>query len=201
LFEILQNRPALSTIFQVIPNLFQSLAARVQAWLVPGTVLEPTGEGLYLTAFVLNPAGEIFGHQRKLDLTGAEASWGVVPGNSVQNFGTEIGELAILIGEDLDAVRGQTARNAGANVLLHPTAESASKIDLRAIVAATNVFGVQAKLVGGGHSGRSGIYAPTALTSGGDGVLAVAEDNSDLVLVAHLALDGLNVLRSGETLK
>lgn len=173
-------------VFEFYLHLFQSLAARVEAWLVPGTVLEPTEQGMFSTAFVMNPAGEVFGRQRKLRLSPAEAEWGIAAGDSIHGFDTEVGNLGVLIGEDLNGARVQAAAKAGAQILLHPSAGQTA--DLRALVSAANAFGVRSTLTRGGHTERATIYAPLALTPNASGILAVAENDEDAVLIAELDL-------------
>lgn len=185
-------------------HLFQSLAARVEAWLAPGTALEADNGAVYLTSFLMNPAGEIVGRQRQLHPGAQETTWGVSHGDALRVFGTEIGDFGILIGSDIcDEGVARTLVLSGANILLHPAADSTypqgpgavstrgdeckqavgapdqGSQELWRAAQANQLFAVQANLVGGNYRGRSAIYAPAALTVDGRGILVRAKNNSD----------------------
>lgn len=172
-------------------HLFQSLAERVEKWLAPGTVLEQDGAFLYLTAFLLNPAGEIVGRQRQMHPSAEKVSWGVSAGDALRVFETEIGDFGFLIGNDAQgAAIGSTLVANGANVLLHP---AATKVDAvtqdvgSAIANATGAYLVQANLVGGNYRGRSGIFGPGD-SSAGLPVLAKTDVDGE-ILFADLKLE------------
>lgn len=145
-------------------HMFQSLAERVGRWLAPGTVLEIEGDSQYLTAYLLNPAGEIVGRQRQMNLTSQAKSWGVSSGETLRIFDTEIGDLGFVIGADVnDREIGQALVTNGAKMLLHPSASAGVVVTQDAageLAQVTRTPIVRASLVGGGFSGRSGIYAP-----------------------------------------
>lgn len=88
-------------VYEFYLHLFQSLASRVETWLVPGTVLEPDGENFYVTACVFNPAGEIVGRQRQMHRTAQEIAWGVKQGDALRVFATELGDFGLVVGEDV----------------------------------------------------------------------------------------------------
>lgn len=145
-------------------HVFQSLAERVERWLAPGTALEAEGDSLYLTAYLLNPAGEIVGRQRQMNPAPEHKSWGVRAGEELRVFETEIGDLGFVIGHDVnDREIGQPLVANGANLLLHPfagTGKAVMQDAAGALAQATRTPVVRANLVGDGFSGLSGIYAP-----------------------------------------
>ena len=145
-------------------HMFQSLAARVERWLVPGTVLEPEGDSLYITAYLLNPVGEVVGRQRQLNLSPHAKEWGVTSGVTLRVLSTEIGDLGIVIGDDARHMEfGRVLAADGAGMLVYPEASGAGEFmqDLAGQLAqATRRPIIRANLVGTGLQGRSGIYAP-----------------------------------------
>ncbi|HZQ06151.1 MAG TPA: nitrilase-related carbon-nitrogen hydrolase [Anaerolineae bacterium] len=216
-FDDLAQRQNLSThewladragyVFEFYLHLFQSLAARVETWLVPGTVIEPEDENFLLTAFLLNPSGEIVGRQRQMHNTEKEHVWGILPGDTLRVFETEIGDFGIVTGEDIHypEVARILASN-GANALLHPAAHGAATHnvppneqllqDLWRDVQANQTFGVQANLVGANFYGLSAIYAPIAYHGERRGILAQADTTSDEVVSAELDVDALKLFRA-----
>jgi predicted amidohydrolase len=193
-------------VFEFYLHLFQSLASRVETWLAPGTVLEPEGDALYPTAFLMNPAGEIVGRQRQMHRTAHEIEWGVSQGDTLRVFETELGDFGFVIGEDVHypEVARALALN-GADVLLHPTAQKAETLqrnvstenDIWQDVQSNQTFGVQANLVGGTWRGRSAVYAPVEMTADKRGVLVRATSDSDGEMIsADLDFEGLQKVRT-----
>lgn len=197
-------------VYEFYVHLFQSLAARVETWLVPGTVLEPDGDAFFVTACLFNPAGEIVGRQRQMHRTAQEIAWGVKQADTLRVFETEIGDLGLVLGADIRYP--ETARALalqGANVLLHPAAyvetlwhnvstntDEQFLQDLWRDAQANQTFGVQANLVGGNYRGHSAIYAPVEYTAAKRGILVQAVDESNQVLVADLDFEKLNAVRA-----
>ncbi len=197
-------------------HLFQSLAARVEIWLAPGTVLEPEGDALYQTAFLFNPGGEIVGRQRQMQRTRQELEWGVAQGDALRVLHTELGDFGFVIGEDVRYPEtARTLASNGANVLLHPAAyrranmpptdstEDASAHvyqDIFHDTQANQTFGVQANLIGGYYHGRSAVYAPVEMTSDKNGILAQAmNDSASDLLFADLDFDALAQARAQQS--
>lgn len=179
-------------VYEFYLHTFQSLASRTETWLVPGTVIEPEAEQLYITALVFNSAGEIVGRQRQLHLPSREQAWGIVSGDTPHVFETEIGDFGIVIAEDVqDSQIGGTLATQGAKVLLHPAGDPSSSDDFKHTVLANRVFGVKASLGGEDFAARSAIYAPIEFAPETDGVVARAEQDSDTLLLAELDFDKL----------
>lgn len=187
-------------VFEFYLHLFQSLAARVETWLAPGTVLEQENGSLYLTAFLFNPQGEIVGRQRQMHP--ATSDMNVAPGETLRVFETELGNFGFLIAEDVSypEIAATLARN-GADVLLHPAASTDEAVtsDLKNAVKANRVFAVKAGLLGSNFRGQSAIYAPGDLTNDSQGLLARTETATDGELVlADLDFDTLARLRAAD---
>lgn len=184
-------------VFEFYLHLFQSLASRVETWLAPGTVLEPDENRHYLTAFLFNPAGETVGRQRQMHRTSQQEEWGVALGDTLRVFETGLGNFAFVIGEDVHHTEIATALAAdGADVLLHPAAGESS--ELLSLVETNQMFGVQANLVSANFRGRSGIYAPAALTENTRGILAHPHsDTEGELILANLDFSALEQLRAG----
>jgi formamidase len=190
-------------VFEFYTHLFQSLAARVETWLAPGTVLEPDGDILYLSAFLFNPAGESVGRQRRLHPTPQELGWGVAPGDTLRVLETEIGGFALLVGQDLSHPETIKAlASSGADVLLQPAADISSTHnqtagELQRVVQVHKIFGARAALVGGRFSGSTAIYAPSELTTDESVVIAQGRsDSADEVILADMDLEELERLRA-----
>ena len=192
-------------LFEFYLHLFQSFASHVEAWLAPGTILEPENDALYASAFLFNPSGETVGRQRQMHPTVQQLNWGVQPGDITRIFETEVGDLGFVIGDDIhhpEIARGLAQK--GATLLLHPAAlgshhgsDGATLGKLRDEVQATHTFGMQANFVGGDLRGHSAIYAPTELTESKSGILAQAtSDEAGEILLADLDYDALEQLRA-----
>lgn len=200
-------------VFELYVHVFQSLAARTETWLVPGTALEPGAAEFFLTACVFNPAGEIVGRQHQMHRTASEIAWSVKQGDTLRVFETEIGDCGLVLGEDVRYP--ETARALalnGANVLLHPAAYGTLAAafphaapfpspdeqflqDLWRDVQGNQTFGVQANLVGKNYRGHSAIYAPVELTDDKRGILAQTVDATPQILFADLDFEKLEVVR------
>jgi predicted amidohydrolase len=196
-------------VYELYLHVFQSLAARVETWLVPGTVLEPDGDGFFVTACVFNPAGEVVARQRQMHRPAQAIAWGVKQGDALNVVKTERGDLGLVLGEDIrypETARALTLL--GADVLLHPAAYASGTVappfplsdeqflqDLWREVQANQTFGVQANLVGENLRGHSAIYAPVELTDDKRGILAQAQDNTAQILLADLDFEKLDAVR------
>ena len=189
-------------VFEFYLHLFQSLALRVETWLAPGTVVEQENKAAYVTAFLLNPEGEIVGRQRKIHLTAEENEWGIAQGDTLRVFETEIGNFGFVIGDDVhDPETARALVENGAEVLLHPTASlSSDASSLRSLLTAVEsnqTFGIQANLTGGDFRGQSAIYAPAEITADKRGILAQATGAAEGELIlADLDFDVLNRIRT-----
>jgi predicted amidohydrolase len=156
---------------------------------------------MYLTGFLLNPGGEIMGRQRQLQLTEREQLWGISQGDIVRVFETEIGDVGLVIGEDLETPAAQTMVSNGAEMLLNPraTRDSAVRSDVGELAGRLKVFVGTADLVGAGYRGQSGIYAPVRLGGNQAGIVVESQSSAAEILVADVDLEALRGLRGGMT--
>ncbi len=195
-------------VFEFYAHLFQSLASRVETWLAPGTVLESENDALYLTAFLINPAGEIVGRQRQMRVGAPESEWGVSAGDTLRVFETDIGDFGFVIGADAnDPEIARALAAQGAQVVLHPTATLVETFrgnvsdPYQAATFPRNVstFIAQANLVGENFRGRSAIYAPVEMTEDKRGILAQAKnDAAGEIIFANLDLARLQEIRAAD---
>lgn len=139
---------------QPFPNeteaLFQEWAKRYEIWLLPGSMFEQTQTGIYNTATVINPAGEIVGRYRKM-FPFRPYEEGVESGTDFLTFDVpDVGRFGVSICYDLwFPETARTLAALGAHVILHPTLTGTIDRDVElSIVRATAaqnqcfVFGV-----------------------------------------------------------
>jgi predicted amidohydrolase len=155
---------------QPFPNsteaLFQEWARKHGIWLLPGSMFEKAEDGIYNTATVINPEGEIIGRYRKL-FPFKPYEEGVASGNEFLTFDVpEAGRFGVSICYDLwFPETARTLAAMGAEVILHPTLTGTIDRDIElAIVrasAAQNqcfVFGING--FGDCGNGRSIVAGP-----------------------------------------
>ncbi len=200
--DMLRDRAPI--VFDFYRHILQSLAARAQVWMAGGSAPEVGEAGWYNTALLFSPEGQAAGKQRQTHRSERERAWGMSVGDELPVFGTDIGRLGLVLGEEVR--HPEVARILalqGANILIHPAALPAARdatgendeaylIDLWREVQANQVFGVQANLVGPAYRGRSAIYAPVEMTEGKRGMLARAQSDADAeTIAAELDFDAL----------
>lgn len=195
-YEMLRERA--EYLFDFYVHIFQSLAPRVQAWLLPGTAPEWNEGELYNTALLFSPAGQVLGQQRQMHRSVEERAWGFAAATDLRVFKTEVGNLGIVIGEDVRYPEvSRILALQGANILIHPAASRTSHheqflVDIWREVQSNQVFGIQANLVGETFQGRSAIYAPVEYTPDHRGFVVRAATDSELEIVsADLDFDRL----------
>ncbi len=175
-------------------HLFGSLAARLQIYLAPGTVVEREGDQLYNAAYLFAPDGKVIGTQRQTHRTRDEMAWGIAQGDTLRAFEIERARVGLVSGEDVSYPEvSRILALKGANLLIHPAAyETWSPqhflLDLWRDVQSNQVFGVQACLAG---KGRSAIYAPVEMTEGKRGLLAQANGDAEQIVTAPLDFTAL----------
>ncbi|GAW91798.1 nitrilase-related carbon-nitrogen hydrolase [Calderihabitans maritimus] len=189
---------------QVYHTTFSELARRFGAYLMGGSMVVGTAEGKVVNqAWLFNPEGEAVGKQEKAHLLPLEAQWGLSCGDSLRVYSTEVGNVAFPI--CMDATYFETFRIVafkGAEIVIIPSANPEEYNFWKALrgiwprVQESQVYGISSCLVGSifGYTltGRSGIFAPIALTPNRDGILAQVEHpDKPGVVVADLDLEAL----------
>ena len=170
----------------VYETCFSTLARSFGVHILAGsTVAVDTAAHVYKEAHLYAPDGRLLMTQRKTHLFPTEALWGMSRDNAIQVIETPLGVLASPICMDhtyFEPIR--IAWLQGAEILINPSADAAHYsfwLQSRGVwgrVQESPAYGVQAMMVGnilGTHfGGRSGVYAPLALTPKDDGILVRA---------------------------
>jgi len=174
------------------------LARRLGKWLVPGSLHEQTPEGVYNTALVINPQGEMVARYRKVFpwrphetcLAGREFRVFDIPGRA------RLG-LCICYDQWFPEVVRQLVW-LGAEVILHPVMTTTPDRPLELILSqahaiANQVYFVSANGLGRGGNGRSLIVDPEGRTLKQAG-------EEEAILVERLDLDLVKRVREKGTL-
>lgn len=175
---------------------FSTLAARFRVTILAGSLIEPgPGGRLYNVAHLFGPGGERLARQVKTHLVPSEVVMGYGVGVQIEVVDTLAGRLAFPV--CMDHTYFETARIAGlcgADLLIDPAANNEyynAYAQARGVwnrVQEVPAYGVLCcgvgRVAGTVFQGRSGVYAPLAMTAGGDGVVAEAKtfDREEVVL-------------------
>ena len=146
---------------------FASLAHELGIWLIPGSFMERSGDHVYNTASVINPAGDVVTRYRKIfPFFPYEA--GVTPGSEVCVFDVpDVGRFGLSI--CYDKWFPETTRQMcwqGAEVILQPTATGTVDRDVELAIARANAAINQCYFIdingakGPLGNGRSVVVAP-----------------------------------------
>ena len=178
-----------------VETTYAKLAAKHSIWLVPGSLYEQTASGIYNTAPVINPSGEVIARCRKL-FPFMPYETGVESGAEFCVFDVpEVGRFGVSICYDMWMPEtSRTLAAMGAEVILHPTLTGSIDRDVelsivRATAAMNQVYVIDINGIGDGGNGRSLLVSPT-----GD-VLYQAGSNEEMLPI-ELDLD--RVRRSRE---
>ena len=180
-----------------------ALAKETGVWLVPGSVWERTAEGIYNTAVVFSPAGELVTSYRKcFPWQPFETSR---PGRSVVSFDIEgIGKLGLAICHDgvFPEVFRQLAWD-GAEAILQVVLTGTSDRDAEVVVARANAIVNQVHIVNVNAAspvgnGRSVVIDPEGSVryeaGSGEEVLTTVLDFDAVRLVRERGAFGMNKL-------
>jgi predicted amidohydrolase len=187
-----------ASVFNEFLDFSKELAKKHRAYIVPGTMLTPTGKGVTNTAYLISPEGAVLGVQQQTHLNRDERGSGFVRGDDLQVFATPLGNLAFVICEDAwypEVMRILTLK--GAQIIIAPIAVPKPYSKWHQVrgmwqnIQQNQVFGIESCLTGflGGveFEGRSTIYATCEMTPGDTGVLAQAKaSHMEEVFVADL---------------
>jgi len=170
-----------------------ALAQETGLWLVPGSVFERTDEGIYNTALVFSPVGELVTSYRKcFPWQPYETS---LPGRSVVTFDIEgVGRLGLAICHDgvFPEIFRQLAWD-GAEAILQVSLTRTSDRDAEIVAARANalvnqvfVFNVNAAApVGNGRS----------VTIDAEGIVRYEAGSGEEVVMAVIDFDGVSLVR------
>ena len=178
-----------------------ALARDTGLWLLPGSVYEQADEGIYNTALVLSPAGELVASYRKCFPWQPYET--VLPGREVVGFEIEgIGRLGLAICHDgvFPEVFRQLAwdgAEAIVQVSLTPTSDRAVEIVVaRANAYVNQVFLVNVNAAAPVGNGRSVVVDPEGTVlyeaGGGEEVVTALVDFDAVTLVRERGAFGLN---------
>lgn len=180
----------------------RQLARQHDTYLMPGTCLVPTDEGLVHAAYLVGPDGQVLGRQLQTHVPAADAALGLVPGHEIHVWDVEVLRVGIAVGSDAWYPEvGRIIALQGATVMLCPTAVPAPYSRWRQLagiwqqVQANQFFAVEAALSGAGggveFEGRTLIAGPVEMT--GDGTIAAVPPGrrSQGWVTAELDLAGL----------
>jgi len=193
---------------------FSEAAKRHKVYIAAGSIPLPDPKedrgAVYNMAYLFGPDGKVVGVQKKVNLIPLEQAEGLdlCPGRpeDLKVFKTPIGRIGISICADCwDAGIARRLRRQGLDILIGPTANPEAwsrevadnmKLSLWTRVQEVGAYGVQSCAVGNfldlPFAGRSGIYAPAALTSDGSGYLARAQSaEKEEIIAATLDLGRL----------
>ncbi|MEB8386310.1 carbon-nitrogen hydrolase family protein [Rhodobacteraceae bacterium KMM 6894] len=148
---------------------FQAAAVKHNIWLIPGSMFETAPDGrIYNTSTVINPAGEIVSHYRKMfPFRPYEA--GVEAGTGFCVFDVpDVGRFGLSICYDMwfpETTRQLTSQ--GVEVLLHPVLTGTTDRDAelaiaRATAAQFQCYVVDVNGLGAGGVGKSCVIDPTS---------------------------------------
>jgi len=144
---------------------FQAIAKRYGIWLIPGTAHEKAIDGLFNTASVINPQGEVVLRYRKMF---PFLPYGVAqPGTNFAIFDVpNVGRFGLSICYDIwFPETSRTLACMGAEVLIHPTMTATMDRDVetaivRATAATNQMYVIDVNGIGAGGVGRSMIVGP-----------------------------------------
>ena len=146
---------------------FCEMAARHHVWLVPGSLFERRDEGIFNTAPVIDPAGNVVARYRKM-FPFQPYEIGIRPGTEFVVFDVpEVGRFGVSICYDMwfpETTRQLAAL--GAEVVLHPTMTDTIDRDVELPIARANAainqcYFFDVNGVADGGTGRSIIVGPS----------------------------------------
>ena len=122
------NKYLAQPLYESYVRFFSLLAIKASVYILAGTMIVRTREGLYNRAFLFDPDGNIVLQQDKLHLSPFEKLCGILPGKGIHTAQTKLCRVSVLTGLDqriFEAARA--AHTLGAQLLLCPSAFSSSR--------------------------------------------------------------------------
>ncbi len=195
---------AAPTIRDFYLHLFSALAARLNIYLAPGTMIESSGGALFNTAYLFTPDGAVIGSQRQTHRSPREIGWGIAQGGELNVFDLGSARIGFVVGTDVEYP--EVARILAlqyANLVIHSAGyplwhDEYFLLDLWRDVQSNQVFGLQSCLIGSDFKGKSAVYAPVELTDDHRGFLAqAARADAEEMITATLDFDALQRVIDG----
>ena len=150
-----------------VEDTYRRLAAAHKIWLVPGSLYEQTDAGIFNTAPVISPTGDVVVRYRKM-FPFMPYEVGVESGTEFCVFDVpEAGRFGLSICYDMwFPETSRTLAAMGAEVILHPTLTPSIDRDVelsivRATAAMNQCFVIDINGIGDGGNGRSILVAPS----------------------------------------
>lgn len=190
-------------LFESYCRFFSLLALKASIYILAGTQIVKTREGLVNRAFLFDPDGNIILQQDKLHLSPQEKLCGLIAGKEIAAVPTKLCRVSVLTGNDQRVFEAASAAHLrGAQLLLCPSAFSSSRSsDFFQSCAYMRcqeqpVFAVSSWLTGDfmdlPFRAISGIYAPFSASKLGNGVIVQTERPSGKAcLTARIDLERL----------
>lgn len=184
-------------------HFFSALAYQTSVYILAGTTIVKTRDGLVNRAFLFDPDGNVVLRQDKLHLSSFEKACGLIPGNSIAVAQTKLCRIAALIGKDQRVYEaGHYAYQRGAQLLVCPsafsTSLSSSYFQSCAFMRCQEhpLFAVSSWLTGEfmdlPFRSISGIYAPFSVSKQGDGIVIQTErPTANSCLTARIDMERL----------
>jgi len=155
------------TVPNEVEDAYCKLAIKHKIWLIPGSLYEQAADGIYNTAPVINPAGEVIARYRKM-FPFMPYEVGVESGTEFCVFDVpDVGRFGLSICYDMWLPEtSRTLAAMGAEVIIHPTLTPSIDRDVelsivRATAATNQCFVIDINGVGDGGNGRSILVSPT----------------------------------------
>lgn len=199
---------------RIYETTFRTLAQGFGVHIAAGSAILPLPDARVLNVgHLFTPDGGVL-RQDKCHLLPVEQEWGLSAGEDIEVYDTALGRIGIPV--CMDATFYETfriLRLMGAEVAVLPIGDPEYPYShwkaMRGIwprVQESQIYGVQAALVGDVMgmrlTGRSGIFAPLALSADGDGILAIAaEPEGEVIVAADLDIAALRRLRQDNPLR
>lgn len=199
--------PVLMNISEPVRNAVEGvmcrLAHKYHMYIYTGSYFIKENGELYNGGAIISREGDILGKQKKLHLTDFEERLSIKRDSELRVFSLDIGKAAFPVCMDASYYEVfSLARSRGCDIVVLPIANNEEYRLYRALrgiwprVQESHVYGIKASLNGwfcGMHfTGKAGIFAPIAMTAGGDGIVAISKHfEGDSLVVGDIDLERL----------
>lgn len=193
-------------------SFYQSLAAKYQIYLQPGTLPVRDDQGFFRNRAYLFGINKTIDFQDKLNLIPEERQLGFIkPGTELKLFNTAFGKVGINICYDSEfPLLAQQLTTAGAQLILVPSCTSSLhgytrvSISCRARAIENQCYVVQSSLVGTApwcdliseNTGQSAVYTPPDIDFPPQGILAHGTLDLEQLVAAEIDFAKINIVRT-----